>query len=48
MNALPGLTDTSLFPMAAEAAGLSFEQLVERLLEQALERGGNAPATLPA
>jgi len=48
VNALPGLTDTSLFPMAAEAAGLSFEQLVERLLEQAPERGGNAPATLPA
>jgi D-alanine-D-alanine ligase len=31
-NAIPGLTDTSLLPMAAEAAGLSFEALVERIL----------------
>ena len=38
VNAIPGLTDTSLFPMAAEAAGLSFEELVGRILELALER----------
>jgi D-alanine-D-alanine ligase len=37
VNAIPGLTDTSLLPQAAEAAGLSFEQLVERILELALE-----------
>ena len=36
-NAIPGLTDTSLLPQAAEAAGLSFEELVERILELALE-----------
>jgi D-alanine-D-alanine ligase len=36
VNAIPGLTDTSLLPQAAEAAGLSFEQLVERILELAL------------
>jgi D-alanine-D-alanine ligase len=42
-NAIPGLTDTSLLPMAAEAAGLEFERLCGRLLELALERGG-APA----
>jgi D-alanine-D-alanine ligase len=35
-NAIPGLTDTSLLPQAAEAAGMSFEQLVERILELAL------------
>jgi D-alanine-D-alanine ligase len=34
-NAIPGLTDTSLLPQAAEAAGLSFEQLVERIVELA-------------
>ena len=34
-NAIPGLTDTSLLPQAAEAAGLSFERLVERILELA-------------
>jgi D-alanine-D-alanine ligase len=37
VNAIPGLTDTSLLPQAAEAAGISFEQLVERILELALE-----------
>jgi D-alanine-D-alanine ligase len=35
-NAIPGLTDTSLLPQAAEAAGLSFEALVERILDLAL------------
>ena len=39
VNAIPGLTDTSLFPMAAEAAGLDFERLVARLLALAAERG---------
>jgi D-alanine-D-alanine ligase len=38
-NAIPGLTNTSLLPLAAEAAGLSFEALVERILEQAAARG---------
>jgi D-alanine-D-alanine ligase len=37
VNAIPGLTDTSLLPQAAEAAGLSFEDLVGRILELALE-----------
>ncbi|HEY5976974.1 MAG TPA: D-alanine--D-alanine ligase [Solirubrobacterales bacterium] len=37
VNAIPGLTDTSLLPQAAEAAGQSFEDLVERILELALE-----------
>jgi D-alanine-D-alanine ligase len=35
-NAIPGLTDTSLLPQAAEAAGMPFEQLVERILDLAL------------
>lgn len=43
VNAIPGLTDTSLFPMAAEAADLSFEQLVERVLALALEGRRDAP-----
>src|SRR3954454_6222415 len=37
-NATPGLTDTSLFPMAADAAGIGFEELVSRIVELALER----------
>ena len=35
VNAIPGLTDTSLLPQAAEAAGIEFEQLVGRILELA-------------
>jgi D-alanine-D-alanine ligase len=35
VNAIPGLTDTSLLPQAAEAAGISFEDLVERILDLA-------------
>lgn len=37
VNAIPGLTDTSLLPQSAEAAGLSFEQLVARIMDLALE-----------
>jgi D-alanine-D-alanine ligase len=39
-NAIPGLTDTSLLPMAAHSAGLEFEDLVARIIELALEGGG--------
>ena len=38
-NSIPGLTDTSLLPQAAEAAGIGFDALVGRVLDQALERG---------
>jgi D-alanine-D-alanine ligase len=37
-NPIPGLTETSLLPQAAEAAGISFDQLVARILELAGER----------
>jgi D-alanine-D-alanine ligase len=33
VNAIPGLTDTSLFPMAAEAAGIDFTELVRQILD---------------
>jgi D-alanine-D-alanine ligase len=42
VNAVPGLTDTSLLPMAAEAAGLSFEDLCARIVELAHTRAGAA------
>jgi D-alanine-D-alanine ligase len=38
LNAIPGLTDTSLLPIACEAAGLDFDQFVSRALELALGR----------
>jgi D-alanine-D-alanine ligase len=45
VNAIPGLTDTSLFPMAAEAAGIPFEDLVARLVDLARAgRGEKAPS----
>ncbi|HEX6586308.1 MAG TPA: D-alanine--D-alanine ligase [Solirubrobacterales bacterium] len=47
VNAIPGLTDTSLFPMAAEAAGIAFTELVGRILASAAERPASE-ATLPA
>jgi D-alanine-D-alanine ligase len=33
LNPIPGLTETSLLPQAAEAAGIAFEQLIELILE---------------
>jgi D-alanine-D-alanine ligase len=36
VNTVPGMTSHSLVPMAAKAAGLSFEQLVEKVLEVSL------------
>lgn len=41
-NTLPGLTELSLFPDAARAAGLSYDALVQRLVELALSRGAAA------
>ncbi len=37
-NAIPGLTDTSLLPQAADAAGIGFDELVERILDLAVSR----------
>lgn len=39
INSVPGLTETSLLPQAAEAAGMDFTALIARLLDLALERG---------
>jgi D-alanine-D-alanine ligase len=38
VNVSPGMTDTSLLPMAAQAAGVGFEELCERVLRLALDR----------
>lgn len=37
VNTIPGLTPTSLLPRCAQAAGVSFSELVEQLIELALE-----------
>jgi D-alanine-D-alanine ligase len=38
VNTVPGMTDHSLVPMAAKAAGISFEELVWRILESSFTR----------
>jgi D-alanine-D-alanine ligase len=38
VNTVPGLTELSLLPDAARAAGISFEQLCERLIDHAVGR----------
>jgi D-alanine-D-alanine ligase len=37
VNTIPGMTPTSLLPCAAEAAGISFSMLLDRLIDLALE-----------
>lgn len=37
-NTLPGMTPTSLLPQEAQAVGISFEELCERLIGSSLER----------
>jgi D-alanine-D-alanine ligase len=34
-NAIPGLTDTSLLPQAADAAGIGFDDMIQRILDLA-------------
>ncbi|HVM24643.1 MAG TPA: D-alanine--D-alanine ligase family protein [Candidatus Limnocylindrales bacterium] len=38
MNTLPGFTTTSMYPKQAELAGLSFDRLIDRLIELARDR----------
>jgi D-alanine-D-alanine ligase len=37
-NVVPGLTETSLLPLAADAAGIGFDRLIERILASAFTR----------
>jgi D-alanine-D-alanine ligase len=39
VNVVPGLTETSTAPLAAQAAGMTFEELVAALLEDAVAAG---------
>jgi D-alanine-D-alanine ligase len=40
VNTLPGMTETSLLPKAAAAAGLDYAQLCQRMVDLALKRSG--------
>ncbi|HEY0129348.1 MAG TPA: D-alanine--D-alanine ligase [Rubrobacteraceae bacterium] len=44
VKTIPGFTETSTFPLAAEAAGIPFEKLVETMLDATLQT--EAPAKL--
>ena len=53
VNTIPGMTPTSLVPMAAKAVGMSFEDVCERIAGLALERAAKerrpaAPRNEPA
>jgi D-alanine-D-alanine ligase len=43
INTVPGMTETSLLPMAAVRAGLTYEALTERILQSALARAEREP-----
>ena len=47
VNTVPGMTDHSLVPMAARQAGMSFEQLVLRILAATIPPATIAGATTP-
>ena len=38
VNTIPGFTQISMYPKLWEASGLSYSQLLERLIELAIER----------
>jgi D-alanine-D-alanine ligase len=38
VNTAPGMTETSLLPMAAAQAGIGYDELTERILESAVAR----------
>ena len=39
VNTLPGMTETSLLPKAAAAAGISYPELCQRMIDLAMKRG---------
>lgn len=39
INTMPGFTETSLFPLSVEAAGISGKELITRLIDGAYKRG---------
>ena len=45
LNTVPGMTDHSLVPMAAKAAGIEFDELVYRILAQTLTSNGQNKIT---
>jgi D-alanine-D-alanine ligase len=44
VNTLPGFTNISMYPKVFEAMGVSYPELVDRLIRHALARAGSGPA----
>ena len=47
-NVVPGMTETSLLPQAADAAGIGFDELVERILASAFSAAARRAQESPA
>lgn len=47
VNTIPGMTPTSLVPMAARAAGMSYEQVVQRMIELAIDEARRRRLAVP-
>ena len=45
INTIPGFTSISMYPKMWEASGLAYSELIDRLIELALERHASAKAT---
>jgi D-alanine-D-alanine ligase len=45
VNTLPGFTNISMYPKVMEALGISYPELVDRLIRHALARAGSATAS---
>ena len=48
VNTLPGFTNISMYPKVFEAMGVSYAELVDRLIRHALARAGSATPGKPA
>jgi D-alanine-D-alanine ligase len=44
VNPIPGLTETSLLPQAADAAGIDFDELIAHILDASVTPPGSRPA----
>ena len=47
INTVPGMTETSLLPMAAAQVGMAYDDLVERILQSALDRASRFARVIP-
>jgi D-alanine-D-alanine ligase len=48
VNTIPGFTNISMYPLAFKASGLSYTEIVDRLIRHALARASRAPAPYSA